>query len=470
MNKNIIISGVTGFLGKSVLEMIIRKSDYHAILPIRPKQSQTAEQRFEEIFTSPIFDSLKKEIDFDAAVKQRISCLSVNICDPQWGMSDDDFKTLADSLDGIINCAADVNFIAPLKNSISSNIETTLNIIELWKANPAIKVVHASTAYVNGLRQGDIPETSVQPEGFKQYAAENNLTDFDSMMEHFTAVGELWGDETEKTAALSKKLDWNDVYTFTKWLAERALIEKMPAENLAITRPSIIASTFIEPTQGWVDGLKVGDAIIYAYCRKGLGFFSGDSNGVLDYIPVDIVSQTMVFSMKKLLEGSTEVPSIVHCTSGKSNPLYVKDIARYILSVVNKSPEKYPALVAKNFKPKKKFRFIKPGLFSLFGKSVIATTKLTGLFGIGKAAQENMKNFLGLQKLFEFYLMPKYKFDQTVFKTLDTIFKDDPTYNKDIKIEKVDWRLYFYKHIEGLDAYLDLRNKQRAAEKQRKAS
>ena len=60
----------------------------------------------------------------------------------------------------------------------------------------------------------------------------------------------------------SRGYGWNDTYTFTKWLGEQLLIQGLGKENLTILRPSIIESTLSSPVPGWVEGVKVADALI----------------------------------------------------------------------------------------------------------------------------------------------------------------------------------------------------------------
>jgi fatty acyl-CoA reductase len=61
-DKTIFITGTTGFVGKVVLEKILRSlSDFKVIyIMVRPKKGMSNLQRLEEIFSSEIFNPLFK--------------------------------------------------------------------------------------------------------------------------------------------------------------------------------------------------------------------------------------------------------------------------------------------------------------------------------------------------------------------------------------------------------------------------
>jgi hypothetical protein len=78
---------------------------------------------------------------------------------------------------------------------------------------------------------------------------------------------------TELGIAEANYHGWNDTYTFTKWMGEQLAMRAMRGRSLTIVRPSIIESTLAEPVPGWIEGVKVADAIILAYARGKTSFF-----------------------------------------------------------------------------------------------------------------------------------------------------------------------------------------------------
>src|SRR5207237_9275441 len=80
-----------------------------------------------------------------------------------------------------------------------------------------------------------------------------------------------------------------DVHSFTKALAEHAVVELHGDIPLSILRPSIIESALQEPFPGWLEGFRMAEPIILAFGRGVLQDFSGLPDSVLDIIPADLV-------------------------------------------------------------------------------------------------------------------------------------------------------------------------------------
>lgn len=55
---------------------------------------------------------------------------------------------------------------------------------------------------------------------------------------------------TKKLLSLANR---PNTYTYTKALAENLIFEQTGKLPIAIVRPSIVASSFLEPVPGWID-------------------------------------------------------------------------------------------------------------------------------------------------------------------------------------------------------------------------
>ncbi len=167
--KRILITGATGFLGKVVLEKLIRTvPDIEAVyLLMRGNRSyRDVRERFEkEIVASSIFDTLRERDAawFEAFCANRIHWVSGEATETHFGMSRTAFLTLAGELDGIINSAASVNFREELDKALAINTFSLRNIIELAEAAGNIPVIQVSTCSVNGFNQGSMREGAVSP-------------------------------------------------------------------------------------------------------------------------------------------------------------------------------------------------------------------------------------------------------------------------------------------------------------------
>ena len=82
-NKTILITGCTGFVGKVVLEKILRSLSFRRIyVMIRPKQGTTLMSRMQkEIFKTRLFDRLYHERpDLDDYIKKKVVTVSGDLC------------------------------------------------------------------------------------------------------------------------------------------------------------------------------------------------------------------------------------------------------------------------------------------------------------------------------------------------------------------------------------------------------
>jgi len=86
---------------------------------------------------------------------------------------------------------------------------------------------------------------------------------------------------------------WPNTYTFSKYLAEKALFKYRGNLNVFVARPSIINAALSDPFPGWTDTTSAGGAVALV---NGLGicpFFLAKSKP-LDMVPVDIVAKTVI--------------------------------------------------------------------------------------------------------------------------------------------------------------------------------
>ena len=113
-DKSIMLTGCTGFLGKIILEKILRTcSNFRKVyILIRPKKGTTVAKRLQyEIFSSPLFTILfKSRPEVLKIVKERVIAVQGDLVMEELGMSPSDRAMLVNDLDLIINSAASIDF------------------------------------------------------------------------------------------------------------------------------------------------------------------------------------------------------------------------------------------------------------------------------------------------------------------------------------------------------------------------
>jgi nucleoside-diphosphate-sugar epimerase len=139
--------------------------------------------------------------------------------------------------------------------------------------------------------------------------------------------------ETGRARAAS--LGWPDAYAYTKALGERALVETRGDVPVSIVRPSIIESALAEPVPGWIRGFRMAEPIIISYARGLLKEFPGVPEGVVDVIPVDLVSAAIIAVAAK---GPEPEPEVVQVASGSQNPLHYRRLVNLVSAWFQQRP------------------------------------------------------------------------------------------------------------------------------------
>ena len=161
--KRILITGTTGFLGKVLVEKMIREIPdvEKIILLIRGNDRYpTARERFDhEICVSTIFDRLKDDSPacFRQFCRDKIDCVTGEVTEKDFGLSGEAFSLLADRVDVVIHAAACVEFRDELQRALMINALSLVNIADLIKAAGNIPMIHVSTCYVSGFKQRGLP-------------------------------------------------------------------------------------------------------------------------------------------------------------------------------------------------------------------------------------------------------------------------------------------------------------------------
>jgi len=358
--KHVLLIGFTGFIGKVWLAKILEEVPEIAkvYLLIRRQRSTTARRRFEKVVAeSPLFENLhaRHGDDFGAFLSEKVEVIEGDVTQPGLGIAPATFERVKSDLDLVINSSGLTDFNPDLRQALSINIDGTLHLIDFLRRCDRAALLHLSTCYVVGYRDGRIAEAitpNYTPKG---------LADFDADAEH-ESLRRLAGEvesraespeiserlrqqvlskgrklsDTEFEAQIrkqrqrwtrdelieagmrrSRELGWPNTYTFTKSLAE-SLIAKLGADlPVAVVRPSIVETSTHDPFEGWNEGVNTSAPISYLL---GTFFRQMPTNGkkCLDIIPVDLVCRGMALIAAALIERRHE--PIYQLATSATNP------------------------------------------------------------------------------------------------------------------------------------------------------
>lgn len=336
--KSILITGATGFLGKILVEKILRvQPDVRRIyLLVRAIDAQSAKQRVEaEVTDTELFCLLKEKQGkggFELFVEEKIVPLAGDVIFENMGLDAPRLEELAKEVDIIVNGAATTNFYERYDVALDVNVMGVKYLCQFAKKCANLKMLlHVSTAFAAGDREGLIME---RPFKKGETLREGTYLDIDAELR---LVGDVkkelelqdggGGDKTKRERKGMKELGlersrhfgWSNTYVFTKAMGEMLLGQLHGAIPVVILRPSIITSILRDPLPGWMQGTRTIDTIIIGYAKQNLSCFLADLDLTMDVIPGDMVANAMMVAMvAHSEEEGAEV--IYHATSSLRNP------------------------------------------------------------------------------------------------------------------------------------------------------
>jgi nucleoside-diphosphate-sugar epimerase len=341
--KTLLLTGVTGLLGKVVLHQLILHGPESLRIAclVRPRQNEPAEDRFRaRVLGSEVFRPLRRlGRRIEELAGSRIAVISGDIAERNLGLAPEVFHELASCLDLIINCAAHTELDGPLDAALAANTAGPDELIRFalgWRAagrKTAPAVVHVSTAAVSGTRSGPIAE-DVVIDGYPrreelgiQFFPGDEMQALQETVQRIRAEVGLQSASAERWVAQrliaegrtrAEVWGWPNVHTFTKALGERAVAAQHADVPLSIVRPAILGAAVRDPMPGWTEAGGPLPALALVAWR-GQRFYPIRRQQVIDVMPVDFAANATIVIGALTLAGKAS--GVYHLTSGDRNAL-----------------------------------------------------------------------------------------------------------------------------------------------------
>ncbi|KAF7020252.1 hypothetical protein CFC21_033370 [Triticum aestivum] len=450
--KSILITGSTGFLGKVLVEKILRvQPDVKKLyLLIRAPDAESAKLRIQtEIIGREIFHVLKEKhgVRFNNFIEEKICPLVGDIIYENFGLDSAQLGELSKDVDVIVNGAATTNFFERYDVAFDVNVLGVKHICAFATKCPKLKMLlHVSTAYVAGEQEGIIPEKPIL------------------MGETIKA-----GRKTMKELGLkrARHFGWPNTYVFTKAMGEM-MMGLLPMDfPVVIIRPSIITSALKEPLPGWMEGIKTIDSVVIGYAKQTLPFFLVDLDLIMDVIPGDMVVNAMMVAMVAHSEDQ-QVQIIYHVTSSLRNPapyaILWKSLFRYFSDnppCTGRNGEHVRLKKMRFFSSIMWFRLYMAFKYMLPLEMLrLVNIALCGVFSrVYNELSRKFRFMMQLSELYAPYTLFKGCFDDMNLDKLRMAMKKDNQNNNgayyfDFDPKYIDWEDYFYSvHIPGVLKY-----------------
>ncbi len=366
--KQILLIGTTGFVGKVALSMLLhRYPDVGRVYClVRPGAGNTADERFyKKVAVSEAFDPLRDVhgAGYEAFLRSKIVAVPGDIGRALCNFTEEQFAEIeqAGGIDVVINSAGLVSFAPSLESALRINAMGAKNVLDTARKLNA-RLVHVSTCYVAGRRDGDVWEdepvigyfprsSSIASDQrsedelldrdfdpfaeiadcqkmidqarersndrqhiseFREKAAETLRTqrrDPDDENDLKLAVArerKIWMNEvlTKLGTERAAHWGWTNTYTYTKSLGEQIILSDRTVTS-TIVRPAVVESSVRYPFPGWNEGFNTTAPLMYLML-KGHRNVPVGADAALDVIPVDFITAGMLLAAAAVLAGEHE--------------------------------------------------------------------------------------------------------------------------------------------------------------------
>jgi long-chain acyl-CoA synthetase len=336
--KQIMLIGVTGFIGK--VWLVNTLMDLPAIgriyLLIRRQKSNPAQRRFEKLVEdSPVFDPLfaRYGVGLPKFLADRLQVVEGDASKPELGLDPEISDLLRKKLDLVINSSGLTDFNPDLRDALLTNVDAAVNVVNFVRRCDHAGLLHLSTCYVAGTRDGRVTERlrpNYTPAGIAGFDAEREWHALRELiqkaeqkaetaeisdhlrcqaLEKEHAAKDLHGTAlenqvrknrvrwlrnylTDAGTARALELGWPNTYTLTKGLAESLIAKHGAGLPVVIVRPAIVETSLQEPFSGWNEGINTSASLSYllgTYFRQ----LPTNERKRLDVVPVDAVCRGM---------------------------------------------------------------------------------------------------------------------------------------------------------------------------------
>lgn len=340
-NCTMLLLGGTGFVGKVFLAMVLERFPdlKHLVIQVRRKKTISGEQRFySEVLKSPPVQPTVDRIGGESVVRGRVTVIEGDLDQPFCGVDEVRLSELQGKVDVVVNLAGVVDFDPPVNESFEPNVYGARHLIDLVQRLGA-SLVHVSTCYVAGKRDGRISEDMTIPGYFPRKDAEPNLrfsvTDEEAWYEKF--VKETRDSRATNPRPVRERLreggmqraehwGWMNTYTYTKSMGEQ-LIASTPGLVYAIVRPAIVESSMEFPFPGWNEGFTTSAPLVLMG-GEGVKGWPVRKDGPLEIIPVDFVAQGILIVAAAVLCGKHK--PVYHLASADENPIMLPRLVAFL--------------------------------------------------------------------------------------------------------------------------------------------
>lgn len=283
--KHILMTGVTGALGREVLPRLLGADPEAEIsVLIRPREGDSPEDRLSRVLRYVLNQNPGLSLD-------RVRAVSGDVTRPRLGLGPRDYERLCRSVTQIIHGAAGIKLDPPLECARRINVEGTREVLRFAERCPRLRrYAHVSTAFVAGRRRGVVHETE-----------------------------------------LARGQAFVNAYERSKFEAETVVRARMSDLPVTVFRPSIIIGDSRDGHTAAFDTFVLPLRLIASGRVRAI---PGSPDFRLDLVPVDFVADAMV----RLLDDDRSRGRTYHLVSGWERSLSLRPLLETAVRVTGGVP------------------------------------------------------------------------------------------------------------------------------------
>ncbi|XP_055910165.1 fatty acyl-CoA reductase wat-like [Eupeodes corollae] len=302
-DREIFITGGSGFLGKGLIEKLLRSFNVKKIFVLlREKKGLDPNERLEKLKLDKIFEVLQREKPTE--FNSKVVVIPGDVSQLKLSLTYETIELLQ-NVSIVIHSAATIRFDEPLKTAILINVRGTREVLRIAEKLPKLKIfLHISTLFSNCNLKFIDEEIYPAPADWK----------------NCIQIAEQTNDED--MAILSKKFikGFPNTYTFTKSLSEHVVNDFHETIPAVIIRPSIVLCALFDPVPGYTDNVSGSTSVAVAGGTGLLRTFLCDPEMTPNQISLDVVIRIAILSVWKAASEDKERMPFICNISGEIFP------------------------------------------------------------------------------------------------------------------------------------------------------
>ncbi|XP_034827517.1 fatty acyl-CoA reductase wat-like [Maniola hyperantus] len=320
--SSVLLTGGTGFLGKLLVEKLLRSCpDIKKLyLLARPKKNKEIIKRLQEQFDDQLYDKLRKVLpDF----MEKIVVIEGDVGQKDLGISEEDRAKITKEVEFILHGAATVRFDEAIKTAVEINVRGTRDMLHLARTCTKLRAyVHISTAYSN------CPLKEIDEKFYDAPLAGDKLIDLVENMD----------EKTLNCITPGLLGEFPNTYAYTKSAAEDIVQKYSKGLPVAVFRPSIVIGTARQPLQGWIDNVYGPTGVVVGAAVGLIHVLNCNPKAIADLVPGDMVVDGCIAAAWKTARdypGNHEeapmdqLPTVYNFISSEQAPISWENFMKY---------------------------------------------------------------------------------------------------------------------------------------------